>query len=273
MNLDFIVSALEEAGSMALESFQERNIRLAAGTATSYLQEKSPHELVIEEDILCQKIIVKAILAKQPDAVIYSEESKNLSDLKTDTSPLKYIIDPLDGTHNFYYGIPYWGLSVGVLDCENRPVGGVIYLPSIGVFLKNTGENFPTMVRSNGKWEEVHTVSRCLDLSMVCYDNQFYKLDEQASSIYERLTQAAFTTRITGSAVADAAFIAIGRIGARIWNNTSSYDIAAGMSIVLGAGGRVTGFSGESVNVMASKVIMSSGDMLHTSLLELISNE
>jgi len=268
MHLNFLVSAIKKAGNEALKSFEIRNKSLALGIETTYLKEKSPHELVIEEDIMCQKIIVDAILEEQPDAIIYSEESENLVDLETDASPLKYIIDPLDGTHNFYFGLPYWGLSIGVLDCDNRPVGGVIYLPSMGIILKNEGVNSPTMIQSDGEWKEVSVMPRPLNLSMVCYDNQFYKMGERESLIYERLTHEAFTTRITGSAVVDAAFIATGRIGARIWNNTLSYDVAAGMSIVLGAGGRVSGFSGETVNVMESKVIMSSCGALHNSLLE-----
>ena len=271
MKLNFLVRAIERAGEEALKSFNIRNDSLALGIETAYLEEKSPNELVIKEDILCQKIIVEAILAKQPDAVIYSEETDNLPELEMDTSPLKYIIDPLDGTHIFYFGLPYWGLSIGVLDQNNMPVGGVIYLPSIGILLKNEGINLPTMIRLNNDWKEASTVTRSLDRALVCYDNQFYKLGKKESLIYEGLTHEAFTTRITGSAVADAAFIATGRISARIWNDTLSYDIAAGMAIVLGAGGRVTGFSGEPVDVMKSKVVMSSDDTIHNLLLRLIS--
>lgn len=272
MNLDFLVRALEKAGRKALESFKVRNDNLVLGIKTAYLEEKSPRELVIREDILCQKIILEAILSEQPEAVIYSEESENLHELKMDTSALKYIIDPLDGTHNFYFGLPYWGLSVGVLDQDNRSIGGVIYLPNMGILLKNEGINLPTMIRLNGDWQKVSTVPRLLSQAMICYDNQFYKLGEKASSIYERLTHEAFTTRITGSAVADAAFIATGRISARIWNNTLCYDVAASMALVLGAGGKVTGFAGETVDVTAPKVVMSSDDSLHTSLLGLISS-
>ena len=272
MNLDFLVRALEKAGGMVLDSFKVRNDNLVLGNKTAYLEKKSPRELVIREDILCQKIIIEAILLEQPEAVIYSEESDNLPELKMDTSPLKYIIDPLDGTHNFYFGLPYWGLSVGVLDQNNRSVGGVIYLPTMGVLLKNEGINLPTMISLNTGWQKVSTVPRLLSQAMICYDNQFYKLGVKASSIYERLTHESFTTRITGSAVADAALIATGRISARIWNNTLSYDVAAGMAVVLGAGGQVTGFAGEPVDVMAPKVVMSSDATLHTSLLGLISS-
>ncbi len=270
MNLDFLVCALEEAGERALESFKVRNDNLVLGIKTAYLKEKTPRELVIREDMMCQKIIVDAILSEQSKAIIYSEEGENLHELKMDTSPLKFIIDPLDGTHNFYFGIPYWGLSVGVLDKDNNSVGGVIYIPSMKLLLKNEGPNLPTYMKLKNGWKKVSTVPRSLNHALVCYDNQFYKFGSDASSIYEQLTQEAFTTRITGSAVADAALIATGRISARIWNNTLSYDVAAGMAVVQGAGGKVTGFTGEKINVMAPRVVMSSDESLHESLLELI---
>lgn len=270
MDHNFLVSALESAGERALESFKVRNDNLVLGIKTAYLEEKSPRELLIREDIMCQKIIIDTILSEQPKAKIYSEESNNLHELETDSSSLKYIIDPLDGTHNFFFGVPYWGLSIGILDKDNYPIGGVIYLPCMGILLKNEGVNLPTMIKLKEGWQRVSTVPRNLKKALVCYDNQFYKFGEEASSIYERLTHEAFTTRITGSAVADAALIATGRVNARIWNNTMSYDVAAGMAIVRGAGGKITGFSGEKINAMDSKVLMSSDESIHTSILEII---
>ena len=273
MKFDFLINAIETAGERALESFKVRNDNLVLGIKTAYLKEKSPRELVIREDIMCQKIIIDAILSEQPEAQIYSEESNNLHELESDTSPIKYIIDPLDGTHNFYFGIPYWGLSIGVLDQDNDSIAGVIYLPCMGMILKNEGINLPTMIKLKEGWQKVSTVPRSLSKALVCYDNQFYKFGEDASSIYERLIHKAFTTRITGSAVADAALIATGRINARIWNNTMSYDVAGGMAIVKGAGGMITGFCGEKINALDSKVIMSSDESIHSSLLEIISKK
>ena len=273
MNLDFLVYALETAGERALESFKVRNDNLVLGIKTAYLMEKSPRELVIREDIMCQKIIVDSILSEQPKAKIYSEESNNLHELKKDTSSIKYIIDPLDGTHNFFFGIPYWGLSIGILDQDNQSIGGLIYLPCMGIFLKNEGINLPTMIKLKEGWQKVSTVPRNLNNALVCYDNQFYKFGEEASFIYERLTHQAFTTRITGSAVSDAALIAIGRVSARIWNNTMSYDVAAGMAVVRGAGGKFSGFNGEKIDALQPKVLMSSDESIHSSLLDLISKK
>ena len=70
----------------------------------------------------------------------------------------------------------------------------------------------------------------------------------------------------------DCALIAAGRINGRVWNKTLSYDIAAGIPIVLGAGGCVSDFLGNQISVLASKVIMSSERDLHDRLIKEISS-
>ena len=97
-------------------------------------------------------------------------------------------------------------------------------------------------------------------------------MGHQAIESYEKLAEKSFTTRITGSAVTDAAFIATGRINARVFNKTNSYDVAAGAAIVRSSGGKVTNFYGETVNVLSEQVVMSSGGMLHDSIIDIVGN-
>lgn len=273
MNIDFLVNAVSLAGGLLLDSFNERNKNLALGIENNYLEEKALRELVVQEDLLSEKLITKKIKEQSPDARIYSEECNHLSELPGDTTSLKYIIDPLDGTHNFHFGLPYWGISVGVLDVENCAIGGVIYIPAFGIMLKNEGVDCPTQLLLDNEWQNSSTLGKSIDRSLICYDNQFYKMGHQAMKIYENLACKAFTTRITGSAVTDAAFIATGRINARIFNKTNSYDVAAGIAIVKSAGGKVTDFCGKAINVLAEQVVMSSDEVLHDSIVDIISNK
>ena len=104
--------------------------------------------------------------------------------------------------------------------------------------------------------------------SLICYDNQFYKLGHTAINIYDILAHDAFTSRITGSAITDAALIATGRINGRIWNKTQPYDIAPGIPIVKGAGGVVSDFKGDAISVLNKSVIMSSDSNLHQRLIK-----
>ena len=127
------------------------------------------------------------------------------------------------------------------------------------------------MIKRGNNWFEVRTSKRRLGKAIISYDNQFYKLGHRAIKIYEILANDAFTSRITGSASADAALIATGRINGRIWNKTLSYDIAAAIPIVEGSGGFVSNFRGNQINVLDREVIMSSSKKLNEELIVEIS--
>jgi len=185
-----------------------------------------------------------------------------------DKSNRKYLIDPLDGTHNYYFGLPFWGVAAAVLDSSNKPCAAVIYIPMMKLLMKCEMDE-PTMVWSEGGWELVKTRHKDLSRSLICYDNQFYKLGLQAVQMFEQLTRDCFTIRIMGSAVCDAALIACGKVNARIWNNTNPYDIGAGIKIVEGAGGEISDFNGNEINVLAKQVIMCSDKSLQSELLDL----
>ena len=105
------------------------------------------------------------------------------------------------------------------------------------------------------------SVSSNLDLekSIVAYDNQFY-LDKSMMINYQKLVESVFTTRIFGSANRDACFIAEGVLDARVWNATKVYDIAAGSVIVDEAGGLVTDFNAQDINLnRRNKEVMKNG--------------
>ena len=183
--------------------------------------------------------------------------------LEQDENEIKFILDPLDGTHNFYFGMSYWGIGLAVLNKHNESIAGFIYLPALNIFIKNEGNNSSTLLKNGNDWIKCNTTARLLEKSIICYDNQFYKLGNTAIKIYDILAHDVFTSRITGSAITDAALIATGRINGRIWNMTEPYDIAPGIPIVIGAGGIVSDFNNNDINVLQKSVIMSSDNLLN----------
>jgi myo-inositol-1(or 4)-monophosphatase len=269
MNIDFLIKGVQLAGEKAKINFEKEKY-CDSDTSHPEVREMSHKELVIEEDLLCEQILVSEITRHDPNAIIYSEEMNTLDKLSSDTSAIKYILDPLDGTHNYYFGLPYWGIAAAVLNDENVSIAGVIFLPMMDLLLICEGDGKPTMIRGKNSWKPVSTNTKAIQKSLVCYDNQFYKMGERATRIYELLTKQCFTTRITGSAVGDSALIACGKINARVWNNTCSYDIAAGVPIVAGAVGYVCNFSGNKINVLDEKIIMCSDYQIQQHLIELI---
>ena len=268
INYNRVVEIVQEAGFVLLDRFNKRNSRHLEGVDTGYVKEKTEKELVIREDLISQDIVINGIKEFDPDAIIYSEELDNMHLLEQDENEIKFILDPLDGTHNFYFGMPYWGIGLAVLDKQNESIAGFIYLPALNIFIKNEGNNSPTFIKSEEGWVKCHTTKRSLNNALICYDNQFYKLGYKAIKIYDILAHDSFTSRITGSAITDAALIATGRINGRIWNKTEPYDIAPGIPIVRGAGGMVSDFNNNDINVLQKSVIMSSDKLLHERLIQ-----
>ena len=274
-NFDKIVEIIQEAGIILFDRFNKRNSRHLMNTLltyeginTGYVKEKAEKELVLREDLISQKIIIERIKEFESDAIIYSEELDNVHLLKEDKNEIKFLLDPLDGTHNFYFGMPYWGIGLAIINKQNEPIAGIIFLPALNILIKNEGKNLPTFIKNEGGWVKCHTTRRSLNNALICYDNQFYKLGHEAIKIYDILAHDSFTSRITGSAITDAALIATGRINGRIWNRTQPYDIAAGIPIVLGSGGVVTDFQKNKVSVLDKSIIMSSDKLLHEALIQ-----
>ena len=268
INYNRVAEIIQEAGIVLLDRFNKRNSRHLEGVDTGYVKEKTEKELVIREDLISQDIVINGIKEFDPDAIIYSEELDNMHLLEQDENEIKFILDPLDGTHNFYFGMPYWGIGLAILNKQNESIAGFIYLPSLNIFLKNEGNNSSTLLRNGNNWKKCNTTERPLQKSVICYDNQFYKLGNTAIKIYNILAHDVFTSRITGSAITDAALIATGRINGRIWNKTQPYDIAPGIPIVKGAGGYVSDFQGNEISVMNKSVLMSSDNNLHRRLTQ-----
>jgi myo-inositol-1(or 4)-monophosphatase len=143
---------------------------------------------------------------------------------------------------------------------------GVIYLPFF--------DSLFWAVDSHGAYcneQKIKTsTNNDLSKSMVTYDNQFY-LAEKTFQNYQRLVDKSFTTRIIGSAVYDICLVSQGTIDARIWNNTKICDVAAGVTIISEAGGRITDFDNNPVNTNTSDVIASNGN-IHDELVTILKN-
>jgi len=231
---------------------------------------KSGNEIVIDEDELSQEYIINRIAKFDSNIKVYSEELDSLKFLKKDNSSMKLLIDPLDGTHNFFFGIANWAVSIALLDQNNYPIFGVIYLPMHNLLIRNDKINGKTKFFKNGNEFKTNCIEPTKSLEVIAYDNQFHKLNYKAMKIYKKLTAEVFTTRISGSAQYDAALIAMGKIHGRIFNNTTSYDISPCLPIIKGAGGCASDFNNRPVNAFSKSVVLSSGKKIHSSLLGLI---
>jgi myo-inositol-1(or 4)-monophosphatase len=97
---DLAIAAAKEAGKILMENFG-RIERVDA---------KDARELVSNVDIAAESKIIELIKARYPDHGILCEESEE----EVTDSEYKWIIDPLDGTHNYIYGIRIFGISIAL---------------------------------------------------------------------------------------------------------------------------------------------------------------
>ena len=243
------IAAAQNAGKLLCDHFEKRPPTIR----------KSENEFVTKIDLESQSLIMEALGKDFPTYQFLAEETRYHKEI----SSLTWVIDPLDGTHNYISGIDNIGVSIALVSKHSFHIG-VIYLPLKNLLLY--------AIEGQGAYcnDTKITVSNNTDLkkSMVAYDNQFY-LDRNILKNYERLIASAFTTRIFGVATYDIALIAMGKIDARIWNCTKLVDIAAGNVIISEAGGKMTDFKNEPLSLMNVKQVIASNGLVHDDLIKL----
>ena len=222
---------------------------------------KSRKELVTEIDLIVQSYVTKSLGAISDCDIFYEEDKSQSSKI---LSKECLIIDPIDATHNLVAGLPFYNISIGYVK-NNAIIFGLIYFPD--------SKDIYHAYKGKGAYKNLDQISVSknivLEKSIVAYDNQFH-LDQSSMINYQKLLESVFTTRILGSANRDACFVAEGILDARVWNSTKVYDIVAGAIIVNEAGGLVTDFNAQHINLdNINKVVMSNGG-IHQELLEVI---
>jgi myo-inositol-1(or 4)-monophosphatase len=142
-------------------------------------------------------------------------------------------VDPIDGTVNYFYGMPHAAVSIA-LEHEQKSVVGVIYDPFTDE-IWTTIKNGPT--RLNGKIVRVSTRGELGDAVVAV---GFSKSKESLAKSLPHLSRLARRTkkiRILGSAALELAYVASGRLDAYVERRINLWDVAAGSLLVQNAGG------------------------------------
>ena len=172
------------------------------------LEEKIIHnkkEFVLETDIFSQNSLMSIAKKYHPTAKVISEELDNYHFISPDNESM-VIMDPLDGTHNYLYGLPMWGFSYTVFSKSRLAVESYIGLPMLDMLIAfNNQEITVYNLGADHYLKRVHIQASKKNLSemMIAYDNQFNKDPATIKSNYNLLIDNTFTTRISGSAIFD----------------------------------------------------------------------
>ncbi len=219
--LESAIEAAQAAGGLLRASF-ERPLNVDANEA---------HDIKLELDRRSQALIESLLLERFPHHAIYGEEG-----MRGDAgSEFQWVIDPIDGTVNFFYGVPHFAISIA-LRRAGKIIVGVIYDPMRDDLWAVEENGTPTL---NGRPITVSTRTVLSDAIVSVGVAKSLDSINRGLPLFERMARSAKKCRMMGSAALDIAYVACGRLDAYIESTISLWDVAAGILLVERAGGHV----------------------------------
>lgn len=222
IDIEFLKSLAKEAG--------DRAVTMLDAIKPEY---KDDDSLVTHIDRETELSLRSQLASRYPDFAFQGEEYGRVGD--TDR-PL-WAVDPIDGTTNMVYGIPIWGVSIGLVSGDSV-LAGVFYMPV-------TKELF---------WGEQGKGSYCNDKPLLQRSLQNFHREDTlglTSNSIKRNDSSAFPGRIRslGSIAAEVCYTARGSLCAHVGSHEGINDLAAAFCIAYEAGCSVEYFDGEPVSI------------------------
>jgi myo-inositol-1(or 4)-monophosphatase len=219
-----------------------------------------PADLVSQADDEAERTVRELLAAARPRYGFLGEEGGAIAGDDAHT----WIVDPLDGTTNFLFGTPLWGVNVA-LAREGEVVAGVTYLPMLDeLYVAEAGQG----AWLNGERIRVSTRPRMVDAVLACGIPFAGKPDHP---VFARemalLSERVAGIRRTGACSVDMAWAAAGRWDAYWERALSAWDMAPGVILVREAGGIATAVDGGALSLDDGNVCAASA-AIHPALVE-----
>jgi len=244
---------------LAVQIAREAGKLLEAGFGSHFeiKNKEGRHNLVTEYDHKSEELIHNLIREDYPDDGILAEEGGNLTE---STSGYEWVIDPLDGTVNFAHGIPMFSVSIGVRKGKEMVLGVVYHPITEELFIAEKGKG----AYLNGKKLRV-TNTKTLDDSIISTGFP-YNLIEDPLCCIEKLTvflRKGLPIRRIGVASLDLTYLAAGRFDGFFEASLQAWDLAAGKLMVEEAGGIVSDWNGNPLDIDSTQPILLSNGKIH----------
>jgi len=250
--LELAVAAAKEAGRIQMLHFGHSH-------PVEYKGEFNP---VTEVDRLCERAIIRMISDAFPEHDVLTEESP----FEGKGSQWKWIIDPLDGTTNYFHGFPCFCVSVA-LEIEGEVKVGAVYIPTLNeLFHGQKGKG----AFLNGNRIAVSEIDR-LNRSFLCTGFP-YDVHEHADfylRYFRQFLTKGFAIRRPGSAAMDLSYLAAGRFDGFWEFKLHPWDVAAATLMITEAGGRVSDLEGRPYSIYSEEILASNGSV-HEEMLRAI---
>lgn len=201
-------------------------------------------DIATQMDEAAERLIVERIRSNRPGDAIVGEEGAQVSG----SSGIRWVIDPLDGTVNYLYGLPGWCVSIAAKDREGTVVG-VVHAPSLGMTWQAVRGSGAFL---NGKriWtSEVSQLDKALIATGFSYSRE---VRQGQSEAIKKLIPLCRDIRRLGAAAVDLCHVASGGVDGYFEVGLKEWDLAAGALIATEAGALVTGGESDEVMVIAA---------------------
>jgi myo-inositol-1(or 4)-monophosphatase len=239
----FAEGLAKNAGKILLQRFGKSRIKVQKGKS----------DFATDADLASEKFILKEIKKRYPTHAILAEESGNHRDSKW-----QWVIDPLDGTKNFHFGLPFWCVSIA-LQHKGKTKVGVIFAPIVNqIFSARKGGGSYL----NGKKIKVsanNKISEALIVTEIPRKHTSGKNFEKDVRDFTAVLKHVKRVRAFAAAAYDLCLVARGAADGYLdfSRNTKTWDVAAGSLIVKEAGGKIAdvtlpGLPKNTVSVLAS---------------------
>mgnify|MGYP006101554671 CR=1 FL=1 len=230
-NLNIMIKASEKASKALIRDFGEiEKLQVSI---------KGPSDFVSNADLKAEKIIIEELKKARPNySIISEEEGSEINKDKNNT----WIIDPIDGTTNFLHGVPHFAISIA-LRSNDEIVSGIIYDPIKDEIFYAEKENGAFFNNQRIRVSKKKDLTSCLFATGGFFENE-----------------VDLSTRKSGCAALDVAYVAAGRYDGYFQNNLNLWDIAAGIIILKEAGGAINEIDlskNDKINIRASSTAIS----------------
>lgn len=247
--LEIAKKAAYEGGMVAKRSFGKAKIH-----------NKSEKDFVTSADLAAEKKVLRIIRAAFPKDGIYSEECGH----ENEKSENIWVIDPIDGTNNYAFGIPLYGCSVAFAH-KGIVQAGAVFLPEHReLYWAQKGKG----AFCNGKRMRVSKrkpFSKCQILADSCFQCE----NKDYLRLIGRLSSRSFKMLNLGAAVYEILWCANGKADACVEFRLRAYDFAASALILEEAGGRVTDLHGKKYS-LSTRAFLFSNSLVHKEVLGII---
>lgn len=213
------------------------------------------HDVKLQLDLECQARVIEVIRAQFPNHAILGEEdeaavagmlaARQPAPTQIPAENIQWVVDPIDGTVNYYHGLPMWCCSVA-MQVDGASVAGAVYAPEIDELYTATVDG-PALL--NGSPIHVSDERELSGAILLTGLSQKEGADYVSPAMVERLGHSVQKIRVLGSAALDMCRVARGHAEAYWEPAIYVWDMAAAGLIVERAGGRVSVLNRQALRV------------------------